>query len=425
MLGNVDHFELGADGLSITALTGWALDPETPDTPVEVLASVNGIPWGVGTASLFRADLIPIGRAGQLAFRIPLRMPLAITAGLLDGEGLRVVASSCPERPPQWLPLSGQYFLEPLRKIRDAESPATGSVAVFTMVYNEPRNLPLWTRYYGARRPLQSDTEVGYPSTGGFETLFQRLAAVTPGIEVDKRVERIDPVARTAWTSDGTAYHWRRLVSTIPLDQLVERVDGFPTELREEVRSLAYMSLDLLLLRTSIALPDAPQRIYFADPSVPPTRWRSTTPPRCNSAAGPATRSWPRSPTRPPNRSSPPPTSPRWTPWRPWSTPACCLRRRWWRRFVTSTSDTPILSTRMSGRRSLSGSGATSQPSTSTPLADSANGNTSTRMNASARAATSASGSDPTSPADGLAGWLDRSEKTDSSLQTHPATGTS
>lgn len=270
MLGNVDHFELGADGLSITALTGWALDPETPDTPVEVLASVNGIPWGVGTASLFRADLIPIGRAGQLAFRIPLRMPLAITAGLLDGEGLRVVASSCPERPPQWLPLSGQYFLEPLRKIRDAESPATGSVAVFTMVYNEPRNLPLWTRYYGARRPLQSDTEVGYPSTGGFETLFQRLAAVTPGIEVDKRVERIDPVARTAWTSDGTAYHWRRLVSTIPLDQLVERVDGFPTELREEVRSLAYMSLDLLLLRTSIALPDAPQRIYFADPSVPP-----------------------------------------------------------------------------------------------------------------------------------------------------------
>ena len=122
----------------------------------------------------------------------------------------------------------------------------------------------------GPRRPLQSDTEVGYPSEGGFETLFQRLAAVTPGIEVDKRVERIDPVARIAWTSDGTAYQWHRLVSTIPLDHLVERVDGFPTGLREEVQSLAYMSLDLLLLRTSIALPKAPQRIYFADPSVPP-----------------------------------------------------------------------------------------------------------------------------------------------------------
>lgn len=122
----------------------------------------------------------------------------------------------------------------------------------------------------GPRRPLQSDTEVGYPSEGGFETLFQRLAALTPGIEVDKRVERIDPVARMAWTSDGTAYRWRRLVSTMPLDQLVDLVDGVPAGLREEVRSLAFLSLDLLLLRTSIALPEAPQRIYFADPSVPP-----------------------------------------------------------------------------------------------------------------------------------------------------------
>ena len=109
----------------------------------------------------------------------------------------------------------------------------------------------------GPRRPLQSDTEVGYPAQGGFETLFQRLAALTSGIEVDKRVERVDPVARIAWTSDGTAYRWRRLVSTIPLDQLVERVDGFPIGLLEEVRSLAYMSLDLLLLRTNIALPAA------------------------------------------------------------------------------------------------------------------------------------------------------------------------
>ena len=30
------------------------------------------------------------------------------------------------------------------------------------------------------------------------------------------------------------------------------------------------MSLDLLLLGTNTALPEAPQRIYFADPSVPP-----------------------------------------------------------------------------------------------------------------------------------------------------------
>jgi hypothetical protein len=151
MRGNVDHFELGADGLSVTALLGWALDPEAPDTPVEVLAAVNGVPWGTGTASGFRQDLVAVGRGGALAFRIQLRMPLALSAGLLDGEGLRVVAASGADRPAQWLPFNEQYCIEPLRRIRDAASPATGTVAVFTMVYNEPRNLPLWSRYYGAQ----------------------------------------------------------------------------------------------------------------------------------------------------------------------------------------------------------------------------------------------------------------------------------
>lgn len=167
MRGNVDHFELGADGVSITALTGWALDPENPDTPVEVLATVNGVPWGIATASAFREDLVPLGRAGELAFRIPLRMPLALAAGLLDGDGLRVVAASGPERPAQWLPLNAQYFLEPLRKIRDAESPATGTVAVFTMVYNEPRNLPLWTRYYGEQFGHENCWVLDHGSTDG------------------------------------------------------------------------------------------------------------------------------------------------------------------------------------------------------------------------------------------------------------------
>jgi hypothetical protein len=167
MKGNVDHFELGPDGVSITALTGWALDPEIPDTPVEVLAAVNGVPWGKATASDFREDLLPIGRAGRLAFRIPLRMPLALAAGLLDGDGLRVVAALGPERPAQWLPLNAQYFLEPLRKIRDVESLATATVAVFTMVYNEPRNLPLWTRYYGEQFGHENCWVLDHGSTDG------------------------------------------------------------------------------------------------------------------------------------------------------------------------------------------------------------------------------------------------------------------
>ncbi|MEB3352747.1 MAG: glycosyltransferase family 2 protein, partial [Cyanobacteriota bacterium] len=167
MLGNVDHFELEGDGASVTALTGWALDPDAPDAPVEVLASLNGVPWGNGTASVFREDLVRLGRAGQLAFRIPLRMPLAITAGLLDGEGLRVVAASGPDRPAQWLPFNEQYFIEPLRKIRDAESPATGTVAVFTMAYNEPRNLPLWIQYYGVQLGLENCWVLDHGSSDG------------------------------------------------------------------------------------------------------------------------------------------------------------------------------------------------------------------------------------------------------------------
>lgn len=167
MRGNVDHFELGADGVSITALLGWAQDPDAPDAPVEVQASVNGVPWGTGMATGFREDLVRVGRGGQLAFRIPLRMPLALSAGLLDGEGLRVVASSGPDRPAQWLPFNEKGFTEPLRVIRDARDPATGTVAVFTMVYNEPRNLPLWTRYYGAQLGPENCWVLDHGSTDG------------------------------------------------------------------------------------------------------------------------------------------------------------------------------------------------------------------------------------------------------------------
>jgi len=167
MRGNVDHFELGADGVSVTALKGWALDPDASDTPVEVLASVNGVPWSTGTASGFREDLVPIGRAGHLAFCIPLRMPLALTLALLDGESLRVVAASGPNRPAQWLPFDETYFIAPLRQILDAESPATGSVAVFTMVYNEPRNLPLWVQYYGGQLGLENCWVLDHGSTDG------------------------------------------------------------------------------------------------------------------------------------------------------------------------------------------------------------------------------------------------------------------
>lgn len=60
------------------------------------------------------------------------------------------------------------------------------------------------------------------------------------------------------------------MVSSIPLPELVRCVRNVPEQLIELADQLEYMSLRVELLLANSPLLNAPQRIYVADPAIPP-----------------------------------------------------------------------------------------------------------------------------------------------------------
>jgi hypothetical protein len=80
----------------------------------------------------------------------------------------------------------------------------------------------------------------------------------------------IDPDLRLARTADGRAWPWRRLVSTIPLPHLLRMTNGCPAELAADADRLEFVSLKVLMIRLATGVTDEPQRVYVADPAVPP-----------------------------------------------------------------------------------------------------------------------------------------------------------
>src|SRR5690606_15436301 len=121
----------------------------------------------------------------------------------------------------------------------------------------------------GKRKPLQADTQVGYPRVGGFEQIYRSFVPHIPAIEFNRAVTSIDPVRRVASTADGSHYGYEFLVSTMPLPLLVRIVDGTPPEIQEAADKLEYMSLRVELLLTRRPLTTPIQRIYCAGAEVP------------------------------------------------------------------------------------------------------------------------------------------------------------
>lgn len=122
----------------------------------------------------------------------------------------------------------------------------------------------------GKRTPLQAGTYMQYPSKGGMEEIYKRLAARVPVIELNQKVVRIDPQRKVACAANGEKYRWERLVSTMPLPELLRVVEGTPSELLELVGRLDYLSLRVEFLLIGRQLLEVPQRIYIADPEIPP-----------------------------------------------------------------------------------------------------------------------------------------------------------
>ncbi|MBC8071647.1 MAG: hypothetical protein IAG13_25200, partial [Deltaproteobacteria bacterium] len=81
-------------------------------------------------------------------------------------------------------------------------------------------------------------------------------------------LERVDPRQRTV-TIGGRTHGYRKLVSTIPLPQLVERIEGVPQEIRDAAAALRSVRWRWLDVATRTPAPIPEHWIYVPDPEVP------------------------------------------------------------------------------------------------------------------------------------------------------------
>ena len=119
------------------------------------------------------------------------------------------------------------------------------------------------------RTPLQADTMVGYPNTGGFQEISQSFVPYLPGLQLGTRVVQIDVKNHAAITEAGKRFEWEFLVSTVPLPILLRMIDQTPREILSCADRLEFLSLRVELLLVGHPLNTPIQRIYVADPRIP------------------------------------------------------------------------------------------------------------------------------------------------------------
>jgi protoporphyrinogen oxidase len=112
-----------------------------------------------------------------------------------------------------------------------------------------------------------------YPRKGGIDALPEAMRARLElrddaELVLGAALERVDPRGRTV-TVGGRTIGYRRLVSTIPLPQLVARIDGVPAEIRDAAAALRSVRWRWLDVATRTPAPIPEHWIYVPEPEVP------------------------------------------------------------------------------------------------------------------------------------------------------------
>lgn len=86
-----------------------------------------------------------------------------------------------------------------------------------------------------------------YPSVGGFLSYLEPFAERFE-IRLEHRLTGIDTAARTLRFANGESFTYERVISSIPLPELVPLIDGVPDEVLEASRELAFTTAVLVNL---------------------------------------------------------------------------------------------------------------------------------------------------------------------------------
>jgi protoporphyrinogen oxidase len=125
----------------------------------------------------------------------------------------------------------------------------------------------------GARRPHRKrfgyNTTFLYPRQGGIQVLAEAFAERLRDLRLGVSLESVDWSRRRVRLSSGESVPYRRLVSSLPLPELLKRLDPFPEVLRKPSDQLRWTTV--LCVNTGVARPRISKAswIYFPEKKFP------------------------------------------------------------------------------------------------------------------------------------------------------------
>src|SRR5574344_142942 len=84
--------------------------------------------------------------------------------------------------------------------------------------------------------------EMRYPVSGGYASFFARTS-FPDRVRFNKKVVRIDPTLKMVSCEDGSVYRYRKLFSSIPIDQTADLYEGCPAGVAEASKRLLATSM--------------------------------------------------------------------------------------------------------------------------------------------------------------------------------------
>lgn len=117
---------------------------------------------------------------------------------------------------------------------------------------------------FGAMSPETPNTyyisSMRYPVRGGYRAFLDPLLQAAD-VSCDHRAVRIDVGARTIAFANGVSHSYRRLISTLPLPDLISIIDDVPATVRADAESLFATSVDLVSI--GIKRPNVAPSLWF------------------------------------------------------------------------------------------------------------------------------------------------------------------
>lgn len=99
-----------------------------------------------------------------------------------------------------------------------------------------------------------------YPKKGGFRSILNNCRK---GLDIhfNKEVVKINPQEQTVTFKDGTITKYSRLISSLPLPEIVKMIDGIPEEVKEAGQKLMHTSGYMVSL--GFKRPDVAKHLWF------------------------------------------------------------------------------------------------------------------------------------------------------------------